>query len=148
MCMPTLTELALLRVQPVMKMFDDGMLSVADTTSRKHALSCVLTSGMPPGPKKVTVSPRKYGQVDRGGGLAGGGPGGFGGGGAGGCGGAGGEGGGEGDGGVGEGGGDGDGGGGEGEGLGGGLGGEMGGTGGTGGGGLGGHAFPLTWYCT
>lgn len=50
MCMPTLTELALFRVHPVMKMFDDGIFSVADTTSRKHALSWVVTSGIPAAP--------------------------------------------------------------------------------------------------
>jgi hypothetical protein len=48
--MPIVMELALTRVDPVMKMFDDGMFKMPETTSRKHDLSCEVASGIPAAP--------------------------------------------------------------------------------------------------
>jgi len=48
--MPIVIEVELTRVDPVMKMFDDGMFKMPEMTSRKHDLSCAVASGMPAAP--------------------------------------------------------------------------------------------------
>jgi hypothetical protein len=48
--MPIVMELALTRVDPVMKMFEEGMFNMPDMTSRKHNLSCAVASEIPAAP--------------------------------------------------------------------------------------------------